>query len=197
MASPVCLGDLSDQARLPDVVRQRLLAKDVLASAHGENRHVGMQMIGRGAEHGIDGGLLFQHDAEVLVLRAAEVRRLLGVVLFDLGTHWLAPAAVLVVERLETEIFHRVRDGDHLRVRLVEQRSHVRPPLATSTHQCDVDLVAGRHVAWASQYVWSDNRGGHRGGARSQESSASCCHGIHLVRSGCAGYFHRSDVQRL
>ncbi len=79
------LGHLGHEPRLADVVRQRLLAVDVLSLPHGRQAHVGVQVIGRGHEHRVDGLFLVQHHAEVFVVGAAEVGRLLGVVLLDLG----------------------------------------------------------------------------------------------------------------
>ena len=61
------LCDARHQTRLTDVVRERLLAIDVLARLHRENRDVGVQVVGRGDEDGVDGLLLLEHDPEVFV----------------------------------------------------------------------------------------------------------------------------------
>ena len=90
---PCLLRDARDETRLTDVVRERLLAVDVLAGLHREDRDVRVQVVGRGDEDGVDGLFLLEHDPEVFVHRALVVGRLGGVVLFDLRFH--RPAARL------------------------------------------------------------------------------------------------------
>ena len=175
------LGHLSDLARLPHVVCEWLLAEHMFASSHSDDRYVGMQVVRRGTKNGIDGRFLLQHDAEVFIFRAAVVGSLLGVVLLNFRTHRFAPTKILVVKRVQAELLNWIGDRDHLGIRLLEQRTHVGPSLATGTHQCDVHFVAGRHVPRTTQHVWSDNRGGHGGGGGLQKSSARCLHRIHLV----------------
>ena len=70
------LGDSGHQAGFPDVVRQRLFAIDVLAVAHRKDGDVGMQMIRRGAQDGVDGLLLLEHFAEIHVVGYLEIRGL-------------------------------------------------------------------------------------------------------------------------
>src|SRR5207248_4789668 len=52
------LRHLGDVPGLPEVVGQRLLAVDVLARAHGDGRDVGVQVVRRGAQDGVDRLLL-------------------------------------------------------------------------------------------------------------------------------------------
>jgi hypothetical protein len=58
-------------------------------------------MIRRGDEHRVDGLLLLQHLTEIDIVRAAEVRRLLSVVLLDLRLHWQATAHAFEVKVLQ------------------------------------------------------------------------------------------------
>ena len=67
---PGLLRDAGDEARLTDVVGERLLAVDVLAGLHRQDRDVRVQVVGRGDEDGVDGLLLLEHDPEVFVHRA-------------------------------------------------------------------------------------------------------------------------------
>src|SRR6185436_16343110 len=95
------LRDTRDLPRHPDVVRERLLAIDMLFEAHRADAHVGMQVIGRGAKNCIDGLLLLQQVTKILVSRDFVIWRLRGEVLLDLGLHRPTSGASLVIERVE------------------------------------------------------------------------------------------------
>src|SRR4029077_6852807 len=95
------LRDTRGLPRLPDVVRERLLAIDMLFEAHRADAHVGVQMIGSGAENRIDGLLLLQQMTTILLSRDFVVLSLRGEVLLDLGLHRQASGGSLVIERIE------------------------------------------------------------------------------------------------
>ena len=68
---PICVATLYSLAALAsirglvDVVRQRLLAIDVLAGPHGRHGDHRMRVVGRGDHHAVDVLLLVEHLAVV------------------------------------------------------------------------------------------------------------------------------------
>ena len=73
VATPVSRATRAIDARFGDVVRQGLLAVDVLARLHRRDRDVGVEVVGGGDEDGVDRLLLLQHHPEVLVHGAGVV----------------------------------------------------------------------------------------------------------------------------
>ena len=84
----VLLGRLGHQPGLPNRVRQRLLAIDVLAHPHGPHRRVAVSMIGRGNRHRVEAFFLVQHDAEIAIY--------LGVRIDDRGIVLPLPSASVI-----------------------------------------------------------------------------------------------------
>ncbi len=148
---PGLLGDARHEACLPDVVREGLLAVDVLASLHRDDRDVRVQVVGRGDEDGVDGLFLLEHHPEIFVRRALVVGRLGGVVLLDLGLHRPAPRSAAVVPRRQIPLLSRVGEGDDLAVILLEERPRIGPALTAGADDRHVHLVAGRDEALAAE----------------------------------------------
>ena len=115
------LRDARDQTRLTDVVRERLLAVHVLAGLHREDRDERVQVVGRGDEDGVDRLFLLEHDPEVFVRRARVIRRLAGVVLFNLRLHRPAARLAAVVPLREVPLLGRIGERDDLAVLLLEE----------------------------------------------------------------------------
>jgi hypothetical protein len=150
-------GNARHQSCLPDVVRQRLLAVDVLVCLHRHDAHVCVQVVGGRAQHRVDLLLLRQHLAEVGVLSTAEVRRRLFVVALDHRAHGLPPGHAAEVKALEIEILGGIRHGDHLCVRLLEQRPQIAASLTAGADQRDVHLIAWRDLSWPAEDVSRDD----------------------------------------
>ena len=179
-----------NEAGLADVVGQRLLAVDVLAGSHRGYDNGRVRVIGGRAEHGVDRGLALEHLPEVHVLRALVVRRDLLVVAFDQLADGLSPGHALEVEPLEVEVLSGIRDGNHLCVGLLEQRTEVRPALASGADEGDVHLVARRDLALPEHVPRDDRerRGGSRGtGTFFQERAAGPGSARIHVTSPCPG----------
>ena len=142
VATPVSFAT-RNLSRLQDVVRERLLAIDMLFEAHRADAHVGVQMIGRGAENRIDGLLLLQQVTKILVSRDFVVWRLRGEVLLDLGLHRQASSGSLVIERVEILRLDGIGHGDDLRVGFLEKCAHIGAPLTAAADDGDVHLPLG------------------------------------------------------
>ncbi len=95
------LRDARDLPRLPDVVRERLLAIDMLLQSHRTNAHVGVQMIGRRTENRIHGFLLLQQDAEIFVSCDGVVGCFRSEILFNLGFHRQASGRAFVIKGIK------------------------------------------------------------------------------------------------
>ena len=158
------LRDLRHEARLADVVRQRLLAVHVLAGLHRENRDVRVQVIRCRDENRVDRLLLLEHDSEVFVGRAGVVRGLLAVVLLDFLLHREPAALAAVVPVREVPLLRRVGHGDDLTVVLLEQGASVGPALSARADDGDVHLVARRDEARSAENVAGDDGESGRGG---------------------------------
>ena len=155
-------------ARLPDVVGERLFAIDMFALAHRRYANISVQVIGRGAEDGIDGLLLLQHHAEVLVVGHFEVGRLLRVMLFDFRLHGQAARVALEIEGIQIFGFDGVSHRDDLRIREVEEAADVGPALPAAANDGNIDLLAGRDEPRAAEDVagnYTERRHGGRGAA--------------------------------
>ena len=61
----VLMGGLGEDARFEDGMGDRLLHVDVLAAAHAFHRDVGVRMVGRSDDDGVDVLLLVEHLAEI------------------------------------------------------------------------------------------------------------------------------------
>ena len=167
-------GYARDESRLANVVRERLLAVDVLPRLHSENRDEGVQVVGSGDEDGIDRLFLLEHHPEIFVRRAGEVRRLGRIVRFDLLLDRPAARLARVVPVREIPLLCRIGQRDDLAIVLLEERARVGPPLSARPDDGDVDLVAGRDEAGAAQDVPGyDGKRGRGGGRRRDELSAS------------------------
>jgi len=137
------LGQLCNQASLRDVVRERLLAINVFALAHGRHAHIGVIMIRRGTEDRIDGFLLLEHDAEVFITSHFELEALFRVALFDLRLQRLPAGRTPVIKSIEVVKLNGICQGDDLRIGLLEEGAQVGAPLPAATDDRDIDLIAG------------------------------------------------------
>ena len=121
----VALHGAHEGASLEQVVRERLLAVDVLAVAGGERAHVGVPVVGRGDHHGVD-VVANAELAEVVVFAAVLV----------------AVALVHLVLRARRLVGVHVAHGHHLDVVHSKERAHV--AVAHSAH-ADHAHHASRH----------------------------------------------------
>ena len=110
-------------------------------------------MVGRRAENRVEGRLLVEHHPKILVLGAAEIRRLRGVVRLDFPLRRLPAAGALVIKRLKAEGLGGIGHGDDLHVREVQEFPHVLQPAPARAHEGDVDLLARRHETRSAQHV--------------------------------------------
>ncbi len=199
------LGDPGHGATLPDVAGQRLLAVDVLAGLHGQDRDVGVEMVRSGDEDGVDLLLLLQHHAEVLVDGALVVGSLRGVVLLDLCPYRAPAGLAPVVVGAQVPLLAGVGEGDHLAVGFLEERAQVGAPLAAHADDRDVDLVARGHETRTPEDVPGEDRGGgdgRRGGGDELTTAGFWCllssHGGPLCRepSSRSGEFAPDSCRR-
>ena len=149
--------DPGHRPRLPHVVGQGLLAVDVLAGLHREDRGVGVEVVRSGDQDGVDRLLLLEHHPEVLVGRAPVVRGRRGVSALDLRPDRPPAGPAAEVEGAQVPVLGRVGDRDDLAVLLLEQGAGVRPSLAPGSDDGDVHLVARRHEPGAAQDVAGDD----------------------------------------
>ena len=170
------LRDACHEAGLPDVVRERFLAVDVLAGLHRQDRDVGMEVVGRGDEDGVDRRFLLEHDAEVFVRRALVVRRLGGVVLFNLRFHRPAARLAGVVPVRQIPLLRRIGERDDLAIVFLEEGARIGPALSAGADDRHVHLVTGRDEALAAKpaknVAGHDGEPGRGGGRRFDELSA-------------------------
>ena len=181
-------GDPGHGAGFRDVVGQRLLAVDVLAGLHREDRDVGVEVVRGGDEDGVDRLLLLQHHPEVLVDGARVVGGLRAVGLFDLGPDRAPPGLSPVVERPQVPLLARVGDGDDLAVGLLEQGPEIAASLAADADDGDVHLVARGHEPRAAQDVAGEYGRGGDGGRRGghELAAAGSALSAHVIPSEAA-----------
>ena len=187
------LRDACHEACLTDRVRQRLLAVDVLAGLHREDRHVRVQVIGSRDQDRVDRLLLLEHHSEVFVHRALVVRRLGGVALLDERAPGAAARLAAVVPLREVPLLRRVGEGDDLAVLLFEQGTRVVQALSARPDEGHVHFVARGDVARAAEDVpGHDGEGGSGRGRGGDETPAGHSH---LESSRCAqGAWHTDRI---
>ena len=145
----VALHGAHEGASLEQVVRERLLAVDVLAVAGGERAHVGVPVVGRGDHHGVD-VVAHAELAEVVVFAAVLV----------------AVAPVHLVLRARRLVGVHVTHGHHLDVVHSQERAHVAVAHSAHADHAHHDAVGRRiraHHASRHQIERAERR------ARSEE----------------------------
>ena len=110
-----------------------------------------MEVVGRGDEDGVDRRFLLEHDPEVFVRRALVVRRLGGVVLFNLLFHRPAARLAGVVPVREIPLLRRIGERDDLAIVLLEEGTRIGPALSAGADDRHVHLVTGRDEALAAK----------------------------------------------
>ena len=167
------LRDPRHDARLTNVVRERLLAVHMLARLHRKDGDVRVQVIGGGDEDGVNRLFFLEHDPEVLVHRTGMIRGLGGIVLFDFRLHRAASRFAAVVPRGQVPLVGRIGERDDLAVLFLEEGARVGPPLAAGADQRHVDLVArGDELGAAEDMSGHDGESGG-GSARSRDEPSS------------------------
>ena len=166
-------GDLHDEARFPDVVRERFLAIGMFALAHGGDTDVGVGVIGGRAQDRVNRFLLLEHDAEILVFGDFEVRGLGAVMFLDLGLDRFAAAHPAVVEILEAERFLRIGHRHDLDIIELKQRASIGAALAATADEGDIHLGAGSDGAGGAEDLARENADGGDGGGGGGEKTAT------------------------
>ena len=176
------LGDFGDLSDFPDVVGEGFFAVDVFAHLHGSDGDVGMEVVGGGAEDGVDGFFLIEHFAEVDVVVAAEVGFFFGVVFFDFGFDGFPAAESAVVEAAKVGLFGGIGEGDDLRGVLVEEVLGVGTSLAAGADDGDVDFFGGGdEFGTAEDVTGEDGEGGSSSGGAEELTTVDLFGGLFLV----------------
>jgi hypothetical protein len=152
--------------------------------SHGLDGDEGVGVVRRGDEHRVDVFFALQHDAEVLVSRAFEVRRLIRVMLLDHALGGEPASHFLVVGKRFFGVIglSRVCHGNDLHIIELEEVLEVGMPLPATANEGDVHLLTGRHKAGTAEHMARHDVEGGDGGR--------CCSEKLATRERGVGWIH-------